>query len=76
MDTQEQIDAEIDRQIKQEKEERILGDNIIKELKEETPSWEEVEQSLKTSQKELQKVLNDKSETIFSYFTNEEYLYE
>lgn len=73
---EEIIEEEIDRQIKQEKEERILGDNIIKELKEETPSWEEVEQSLKTSQKELQKVLNDKSETIFSYFTNEEYLYE
>lgn len=35
---QEIKEAEIDRQIKQEKEERILGDDVIEELKQETPA--------------------------------------
>lgn len=63
MDEQEIIEAEIDRQIKQEKEEYISGDEIIAELKKE--------------QKEMNRILSKNVKTgIFSYFTNEEYLYE
>lgn len=70
MDIQEQIDAEIDRQIEQiqlektGKKVQILGDDIIEDLKRE--------------QAELNQILADwnKEENIFSYFTKEKYLYE